>query len=302
MPLFFEGPDKGFGIFVTQLFADFRDRDRCPDQHLLRPADPHRSDRVSHGCAPLSAPEICRDARGAEDIVRGLRRLAVPVLDLVRELYPVAKGQMDITLGMVDESGRLVTDDSYPVFVDWSNGFNKDTAGQAETIYVLKQFLSLAALVGEKDLARYEEALEKMSAYARQTLFDQEKGLFVTTGGEYNLGSQVWMVLAHVMTDEENRQIMQAAVKDLFPVKNIATPYMYHHIVEALFEAGLREEAVPLVNDYWGKMVDLGADTFWEAFDPDRPGYSPYGSPIVNSYCHAWSCTPVYLIKKYLCS
>ena len=37
-----------------------------------------------------------------------------------------------------------------------------------------------------------------------------------------------------------------------------------------------------------------------EAFDPDQPEYSPYGSPIVNSYCHAWSCTPVYLLKKYV--
>ena len=65
-------------------------------------------------------------------------------------------------------------------------------------------------------------------------------------------------------------------------------------------EAGLQDEAVKLMKEYWGKMISLGADTFWEAFDPDRPGYSPYGSPIVNSYCHAWSCTPVYLIKKYL--
>ena len=46
------------------------------------------------------------------------------------------------------------------------------------------------------------------------------------------------------------------------------------------------------------ETVDLGFPGV--AFDPEKPGYSPYGSPIVNSYCHAWSCTPVYLIKKYL--
>ena len=54
------------------------------------------------------------------------------------------------------------------------------------------------------------------------------------------------------------------------------------------------------MKDYWGKMVTLGADTYWEAFDPNQPDYSPYGSPILNSYCHAWICTPVYLINKYL--
>ena len=88
--------------------------------------------------------------------------------------------------------------------------------------------------------------------------------------------------------------------KELFPVKGIATPYMYHHVTEALFEAGLQEEAIRLLKSYWGEMLRLGADTFWEAFEPENPDYSPYGNPIVSSYCHAWSCTPVYLIHKYL--
>ena len=75
---------------------------------------------------------------------------------------------------------------------------------------------------------------------------------------------------------------------------------MYHHIDQALFEAGLKDEAIKLMKDYWGKMISLGADTYWEAFEPENTDYSPYGSPIVNSYCHAWSCTPVWLLHKYL--
>lgn len=219
---------------------------------------------------------------------------------LVKELYPIAKKQMDITLTMFDENGKLIPDEDYPVFVDWSNDFNKDTAGQAEVIYVLKQFLTLAEIAGETEIEKYQEELELIMNYARNVLFRPEKNLFASAWDEYNIASQVWMVLAHVMSDEENKSIMQTAIKELFPVKNIATPYMYHHVVEALFEAGLREEAIHLLKSYWGKMIALGADTYWEAFDPDQPNYSPYGSPIVNSYCHAWSCTPVYLLKKYI--
>lgn len=40
------------------------------------------------------------------------------------------------------------------------------------------------------------------------------------------------MVLAKVMSPEENKEIMKAMIDQLFPVKNIATPYMYHHIDE----------------------------------------------------------------------
>ena len=108
------------------------------------------------------------------------------------------------------------------------------------------------------------------------------------------------MVLAKVMSEKESHTIMEVAVKELFPVKGIATPYMYHHVAEALFIAGMTDEAINLIKSYWGKMIKMGADTFWEAFDPDKPDYSPYGNSIVSSYCHAWGCTPVYLIKKYL--
>lgn len=225
---------------------------------------------------------------------------AHPDEQLVKELYPIAKKQIDISLEMFDDNGKLIPDENYPVFVDWSNDFNKDTAGQAEMIYVMKQFLELAKIAEDKEIGIYEERLDSIISYAKNVLFKPEKNLFATAWDEYNIASQVWMVLAHVMTDEENRSIMKTALEELFPIKNIATPYMYHHIVEALFEAGLNEEAIHLMKSYWGKMISLGADTYWEAFDPDQPEYSPYGSPIVNSYCHAWSCTPVYLLKKYI--
>lgn len=224
---------------------------------------------------------------------------AHPVPELIRELYPTAKKQMDITLKMFDDQGRLITDEEYPVFVDWSNDFDKDTAGQAEVIYVLKQFIALAVEIGEENIGHYQSVLNQISTYAREVLYNPEKKLFVTNGDEYNIASQVWMVLSHVMTDTENKETMKAMIDELFPVKDIATPYMYHHIVEALFEAGLKRDAIELMKNYWGKMIRLGADTYWEAFNPDQPEYSPYGSPIVNSYCHAWSCTPVYLIRKY---
>lgn len=220
---------------------------------------------------------------------------------VLSDLYPVAKKQIDLALEKVDQNGKLQLDDDYPVFIDWSNDFDKDTAAQAIMIYTLNQFISLAKRVGEASLNEYSEKLGKIISYSKEFLFDKDAGLF-TSGPkkEFNIASQVWMVLAHVMDETTNKKIMTTMIQKLFPVTGIATPYMYHHITEALFEAGLKDEAIKLMKNYWGKMIDLGADTYWEAFDPDKPDYSPYGSPILNSYCHAWSCTPVYLIHKYL--
>ncbi len=220
---------------------------------------------------------------------------------VLQDLYPVAKKQMELALTCVDEEGRLNLLEEWPVFIDWSNEFEKSTAGQAVLIYAMKRFNQLAEQVKDPQLSHYQETTEKLIAFAKQQLFDEEQKQFIIeTTGEINVASQVWMVLAEVFDQPMNREILETMIAHHFPITGIATPYMYHHVVEALFVAGLQEEAIQLMKNYWGKMIQLGADTFWEAFKPEEPDFSPYGSPIISSYCHAWSCTPAYLIEKYL--
>lgn len=219
---------------------------------------------------------------------------------VLKDLYPIAKKQVDFALTQVDTKGKLTLKEVNPVFIDWSNDFDKETAGQAIMIYTLKQFIGLVEILGD-DTMIYQNKLNKMTEFATTKLYDHDAGLFVSgPKREYNIASQVWMTLAQVFDQSTMKGIMQRTVDQLFPVRGIATPYMYHHVVEALFVSGLTKQAITLMKNYWGKMIDLGADTFWEAFEPDNPDYSPYGSSMLNSYCHAWSCTPVYLIKRYI--
>ena len=112
------------------------------------------------------------------------------------------------------------------------------------------------------------------------------------------MATQVWMVLADVLEPEKARELMENSERFLEPYK-MATPYMHHYYVTALCRTGLLEKAEQHMKDYWGSMLDAGADTFWEAWDPEDPKASPYGGKVINSYCHAWSCSPVVLIKKF---
>ncbi|STS90995.1 alpha-L-rhamnosidase [Klebsiella variicola] len=59
------------------------------------------------------------------------------------------------------------------------------------------------------------------------------------------------------------------------PAIAMNTPYLRHHHIVALLQCGLREEAVAEIKAYWGAMVDSGADTFWEIFDPQHPELFP---------------------------
>ena len=70
-------------------------------------------------------------------------------------------------------------------------------------------------------------------------------------------------------------------------------PYLCNQMVQALRSVGADSEAIQLIREYWGPMAEAGLDTFPEVFPADRPEFSPYGDPVVNSNCHAWSVPPI---------
>ena len=96
------------------------------------------------------------------------------------------------------------------------------------------------------------------------------------------------MILAEVFDREKNRELLRKLIEEE-PEYGMVTPYMYHHFIEALIQNGEKEKALQYMIGYWGGMQEDGADTFWELYNPENKKESPYGSSMVNSYCHAWS-------------
>ena len=136
-----------------------------------------------------------------------------------------------------------------------------------------------------------------MESAARQHLWDESLGMFISgPKREISWATQAWMVLAGVPTSEQARRALTGVMRHAQAEKPV-TPYMHHYMVEALLAAGLREEGMKHLHSYWGGMVRKGADTFWEVYVPGDDFLSPYQSHLMNSYCHAWSCTPVNFLR-----
>ena len=131
-------------------------------------------------------------------------------------------------------------------------------------------------------------------------LFDKESCAFINELDGYQLSvhSQVWMILGGVIAGERAKELLLSCLSD-GEAKQPVTPYMRHYVAEAMLKLGMRDEAVQYLKKYWGGMIELGADTFWEAYVPENPEFSPYDDRMINSLCHAWSCTPSYFIRKY---
>ncbi|MES2826916.1 MAG: glycoside hydrolase [Bacteroidota bacterium] len=220
------------------------------------------------------------------------------------DLWPVAKKQTENISKHLDKNGLFDTDaaskDGWWLFIDWRNGLDKQAPLQGLLIFAMKETLVLAKQLGkEGEVAHLPALIKKMTAAARASLYDKATGLFVSgKERQVSYASQSWMVLGDVTTKAEAQKAMKAIVNSKDAVKP-GTPYLTHYYTAALIKAGLNKEARALVETYWGGMVNKGADTFWEAYDPDNDKLSPYNFFPINSYCHAWSCTPVYFIRKY---
>lgn len=221
-------------------------------------------------------------------------------LHLLEELWDTAFRQAEIVAGQIDEKG-LVMYGQTKYFVDWCEGLDKTTSAQAIAIYTFKQCYELAKILNDKTRMEFlGEKILILTDCAVNYLFNKDLGFF-ESGANKQLSwhSQIWMTLAGVFDIQESASILKKLLSSNIPIRP-RTPYMYHHFIQALLDCGMKEEAVLYIKSYWGRMVELGADCFWEVFDPDNLLLSPYNSIQINSYCHAWSCTPSYFIRKYL--
>ncbi|WP_413407916.1 sugar hydrolase [Paenibacillus amylolyticus] len=219
--------------------------------------------------------------------------------ETLEELWPVAREQIEIGLKRLDERGIVRDDDTWYCFLDWHEELNKQAGAQAVLIYSMKRGRSIAKELG---LPEYEEWINAHIKDAEQAalahLWDGEQGFFISgEKRQISWASQVWMVLAEIMDAPAARQLLDRLTSSGEAI-GMTTPYMVHHYVDALIMCGEEEKALEQIRRYWGGMLKDGADTFWELYDPEDKTYSPYGSNLVNSYCHAWSCTPSYFIRR----
>lgn len=235
--------------------------------------------------------------------------LGATVLDYVQaggdrefatQLWPVVLKQLDL-LRYVNSQGLLVDPGDWWIFIDWNAELDKLAAMHGVLVYGIQQTLELARVLGrEADVKQLPAQLAKMRQAAREQLWDQQLGVFVSgPRRQVSWASQAWMVLGQVVSPAEGAEIFRR-LEQMPEAVRPAGPYLYHHVVHAMLLCGLKAEAVELVTRYWGGMVQRGATTFWEVFDPANDQLSPYKSHLINSYCHAWSCTPTWFIRKWL--
>jgi hypothetical protein len=260
------------------------------------------------GLLPACVFEDPQPHRGHEYIIDYAALYAAAVLDYAKatgdwntavDLWPVVRKQIELLSAYVGSDGIFAAPARSWVFIDWSDALDRVAAMQGVFVYALRQAVELARHCGASgEAAKYQQLIGHMTTAARGAFYDSSRHVFVSgPKRQVSWASQAWMALSGIATTPEAAQALRIATAQADAARPGA-PYLYHYVAEAMLRCGLEAEAKQLVETYWGGMVKAGADTFWEVYDPANADLSPYGSVLVNSYCHAWSCTPAYLLRS----
>lgn len=218
------------------------------------------------------------------------------------DLFPVVEMQLHHALSYVSNGlfDQHLHEPRLWLFFDWCDGLVPDASIQGLLILTLNRSAELVRMIGRKAEAnKWTQLARKMKIAARRAYYRPDIGLVISGDGQQiSYLSQSWMILSGVLSPKEARRALENVMQSPSAVRP-RTPYAWHYVIEAAITCNMHHEARKLLTDYWGGMLDRGADTFWEVYDPADSSLSPYHFAPVNSYCHAWSCTPAYFIRRY---
>jgi len=185
-------------------------------------------------------------------------------------------------------------------FVDWSPEMNSDDpqtrmATQFEYYAAFHDGAYLLNVLGDKqNAARFAKKAAELKAAAQQHMLDGQ-GSFGT-----RWQPNAYAVLAGVAEPSQYAAIWSNSLSDVgrhFYHRYIITPYYNYYVVSAMARMGHRRAALRWIREYWGGMLNEGATSFWEGYDPSwYKGFAFHqslqadgGSGFYVSLSHGWS-------------
>lgn len=227
-------------------------------------------------------------------------------LEWVRSLWPSMESLMDFCLGRTDDEGLVVERPGDWVFIDWSD-LDKEGGACIEQMLLVRSLevmAECAALLG-KNGSRYAETAKILREKVENLYWDEEKGAYIDSfrsGKRFVTRHTNLFALRYGFDGNGRREKIIENVLLNDAVEPITTPYFKFYEMEAWCEMGKLDHVRKEMLDYWGGMLDLGATSIWEAYDPRKKGaehYAMYGFDYGVSLCHAWGASPIYLLGKY---
>ena len=222
-------------------------------------------------------------------------------MDYLQEQKGYLMTLLEKVLDNIDGSKENYTDGR---FIDWPSNDKPDVihAGlQALTVRALEAGAEMCEWLNDEYLReRCSKAAARMREYVPDAVGNSQAAALLSIQG--------------MMDAEEASKIILENGPEKF------TSFMGYYLLEALAKGGHYAEAMDLISKYWGKMLDLGATTFWEdfnyadaenaarideivpedKFDIHADGGAWCYVGLRHSFCHGWASGPTTWLSRHV--
>lgn len=226
--------------------------------------------------------------------------------DFLELIWPKAVSLLEFCHERTDSRGFLTAGEKDWVFIDWAE-LDKEGPFGAEQILLCACWAAAAELAGVLGLdgSVFAHRRDALAARIDACYWDGELGAYVDsfTSGRRHVSRQTnLLAIRFGIADGDRRALILKNVIDNPAVPPITTPYFNFFELDVLADSGRLDQVMERLRSYWGGMLERGAVTFWEEFDPNVTGtaqYDMYGDRFGKSLCHAWAASPIYLLGRY---
>lgn len=227
-------------------------------------------------------------------------------MDFVKLMFPRMQSLMTFCETRKNADGFVEGIDGDWVFIDWSD-LDKEGAPCAEQMLMYQAYKTLAqaAKLLDKPYEEYEKTADKLKADINKFYWDEEKGAFIDSysSGKRNVTrhANIFAIMYDFATESQLESIVKNVILN-DEITQITTPYFKFFELDTMCKIGNKDYVEDMISSYWGGMIELGATSIWETFEPDLSGaehYGMYNKKYAKSLCHAWGAGPVYLLGRY---
>ena len=226
-------------------------------------------------------------------------------MDYLKEQIPYLRELLKTVVANLEETGDGVVE-AYRAgrFIDWPSNDRPDV------IHAGLQALSAWALYAAAEIGKWigdESMWTHCSEWA-------SKLSWMKTDPVGNSQAAALLSLSWALPPAEASTIILENGPEKF------TSFMGYYLLEALARSGHYAEAMQLISAYWGRMIDLGATTFWEDFNYNDAKNAGRIDEIVpegkfdihadggawcyvglrHSFCHGWASGPTAWLSRHV--
>jgi len=218
----------------------------------------------------------------------------------IEQFYPQMQSLMDYCLSRRNQNGFMEGQTGDWVFIDWAGGLSKKGALSFEQLLLCRSLETMAQsaelIKDAEGAANYKKLAADLKTKIFATYWNPEKHALVHSviDGKQTENvtryANMFSIFFNYFSEEQKQQVKQHVLLN-DNVQKITTPYMRFYELEALCAMGEQKYVLKQMKDYWGGMLNLGATSFWEEYNPTKKGaehYGMYGRPFGKSLCHAW--------------